>query len=99
MPGSTPASASPSDAASARGAGAPGAPGAPAGSGVVGAGPSTARRLGRQRGAMVGLGILLLLVVIALAAPWLSRRDPIRTSPREALRPPGAAHPLGTDQF
>jgi len=67
--------------------------------GVPSAGPSTARRLGRQRGAMVGLVVLVALVLLALAAPWLSPRDPIRTAPREALRPPGATHVLGTDQF
>jgi peptide/nickel transport system permease protein len=36
---------------------------------------------------------------MAVGAPWLSARDPIRTAPREALQPPGARFVLGSDQF
>ncbi len=53
----------------------------------------------RHRGALVGLAILATLAVLAVAAPWLSARDPIRTAPREALQPPGARFVLGSDQF
>ena len=53
----------------------------------------------RQRGALIGLAILATLAVLAVAAPWLSARDPIRTAPREALQPPGARFVLGSDQF
>jgi peptide/nickel transport system permease protein len=56
-------------------------------------------RLARQRGAAVGLVILGALAAMALGAPWLSPRDPIRTAPREALQPPGARFVLGSDQF
>jgi peptide/nickel transport system permease protein len=59
---------------------------------------STSRLL-RHRGALVGLAILAGLVVLAAAAPWLSPRDPIRTAPRDALRPPGPTFPLGSDQY
>ena len=62
-------------------------------------GSASARRLGRHRGAQVGLAILGLLAVLAIAAPWLSPRDPIRTAPREALQPPGRPFPLGSDQY
>ncbi len=48
---------------------------------------------------MVGFAILGLLVLLAVAAPWLSPRDPIRTAPRDALQPPGATFPLGSDQY
>jgi peptide/nickel transport system permease protein len=58
-----------------------------------------ARRLARQRGAMVGAVILAVLAVMAVGAPRLASRDPIRTAPREALQPPGARYLLGTDQF
>jgi peptide/nickel transport system permease protein len=58
-----------------------------------------ARRLARQRGAMVGAAILAVLAVMAVGAPGLASRDPIRTAPREALQPPGARYLLGTDQF
>ena len=53
----------------------------------------------RQRGALIGLAILALLATAAVAAPWLSARDPIRTAPREALQPPGGRFMLGSDQF
>ena len=58
-----------------------------------------ARRLARQRGAMLGGVVLAVLVLIAAGAPWLAARDPIRTAPREALVPPGGRYLLGTDQF
>src|SRR5262245_9492695 len=64
-----------------------------------GAGPGVARRFSRQRGAMLGAGILAVLAILAVGAPWWSPGDPIRTAAREALKPPGASHLFGTDQF
>jgi peptide/nickel transport system permease protein len=55
--------------------------------------------LGRQRGAVVGLVILGSLALMALGAPWLSPRDPIKTAARDALQPPGPRFVLGSDQF
>jgi peptide/nickel transport system permease protein len=60
---------------------------------------SLGRRLARQRGAVVGVLILATLTALALGAPWLSPRDPIRTAPRDALQPPGSRYLLGSDQF
>ncbi len=60
---------------------------------------SAATGLARHRGALIGLLILAALAAMAVAAPWLSARDPIRTAPREALQPPGARFVLGSDQF
>jgi len=60
---------------------------------------SAAAGLARHRGALIGLLILAALAAMAVAAPWLSARDPIRTAPREALQPPGARFVLGSDQF
>jgi peptide/nickel transport system permease protein len=57
------------------------------------------RRLLRQRAAVAGLVVLALLAGIALLAPWLSPRDPIKTAPREALQGPGTRYLLGSDQF
>jgi peptide/nickel transport system permease protein len=48
---------------------------------------------------VLGLAILGALALMALAAPWLSPRDPIKTSPREALQGPGLRFLLGSDQF
>ena len=60
---------------------------------------SAAAGLVRQRGALIGLVILAVLATTAVAAPWLSPRDPIRTAAREALQPPGGRFVLGSDQF
>ncbi len=59
----------------------------------------TAGQLARQRGAMVGLVILGALALMAVGAPWLSTRDPVKTAARDALQPPGARFVLGSDQF
>ena len=61
--------------------------------------PGALRRLLRQRGAVLGMAILAALALMALAAPWLSPRDPIKTSPREALQAPGPRFLLGSDQY
>jgi peptide/nickel transport system permease protein len=60
---------------------------------------SAAAGLVRHRGALIGLVILATLATMAVGAPWLSGRDPIRTAAREALQPPGARFVLGSDQF
>ena len=47
-----------------------------------------------------GLGILLLVAVVALLAPWLAPGDPSALGPAaDRLLPPSAAHPLGTDML
>ena len=57
------------------------------------------RRFLRHRSAMVGLTILLILIVIAIAAPAIAPFDPNKQNLRQALAPPGAEHLLGTDEF
>ena len=57
------------------------------------------QRLLRQPGVVVGAVILLLLIVGAVFAPFLTPYEPAKMSPREALQPPSLAHPLGTDHF
>jgi peptide/nickel transport system permease protein len=42
---------------------------------------------------------MLLMVTIALAAPWISSHDPLRLNPIERLRAPSADHWFGTDEF
>jgi peptide/nickel transport system permease protein len=58
-----------------------------------------AGRLLRQRGAVIGAVILIVLASLAIGAPWLSARDPIKTAPRDALVPPGARYLLGSDHL
>ncbi len=46
-----------------------------------------------------GLTVTVLLVLMAVLAPWLAPRDPAAQSLPERLRPPGAQHWLGTDEL
>ncbi|HXJ80934.1 MAG TPA: ABC transporter permease [Candidatus Methylomirabilis sp.] len=54
---------------------------------------------------MVGVGFVLLVAVIAAAAPWLAPADPLRQALRGRLSPPtldgtdGRAHLFGTDHL
>ena len=50
-----------------------------------------------DRLAVWGLGVILGLAVVAVAAPWLAPYDPLHTNLPEALFPPSASHWLGTD--
>jgi peptide/nickel transport system permease protein len=56
-------------------------------------------RLVRQRSAMIGLLLLILLVGSTLLAPVLNSYEPTDISPAEALQPPSAGHLMGTDQL
>jgi peptide/nickel transport system permease protein len=57
-------------------------------------------RLTRQRPAFV-LGVLLVLIylVVAVAGPQLTLYGPTETNPRATYQPPSAEHPFGTDKF
>ncbi|MBF0374940.1 MAG: D,D-dipeptide ABC transporter permease, partial [Alphaproteobacteria bacterium] len=55
--------------------------------------------LSRNRLAMVGLAIVGGLVVVAALAPWLAPYPPDLTDLGARLRPPSAAHWLGTDEM
>ena len=57
------------------------------------------RRLSRNRLAMVGLGIILLLAIGALAAPALAPYNPTNQALSKILSDPGNEHLLGTDQL
>jgi peptide/nickel transport system permease protein len=49
--------------------------------------------------ALVGLGIVLLLVALALFAPLLSPHSPLEQDLSRRLLPPSAGNPLGTDEL
>ncbi len=55
------------------------------------------RRFRRRRAAVVGLAILLVLVGLAVAAPWLTSEDPTQQQLAQVLLSPSLQHPLGTD--
>ncbi|MYY05486.1 MULTISPECIES: ABC transporter permease [unclassified Streptomyces] len=59
------------------------------------------REYRKHRGGMWGLGCLVLIAVIALAAPQLVGADSqnVTTAPGGALESPSGEFPLGTDQF
>jgi peptide/nickel transport system permease protein len=57
------------------------------------------QRLLRNRSALVGLSVLLVITVVAVAAPLVSPYDPIKTNQRLSLAPPSLDHLMGTDRF
>lgn len=57
------------------------------------------RRLGRSTPFVAGAILLLLVVVVAIAAPVLTPFDPVKMNPPERLQPPSIQHPFGTDQL
>jgi peptide/nickel transport system permease protein len=54
----------------------------------------------RDRTAVAGLVVVLLLCLVALAAPLLAPFDPLQPGPllTERMIPPSGLHPMGTDQ-
>jgi peptide/nickel transport system permease protein len=63
----------------------------------------TWRRLRRQRGALVTLGVFLVICVLTLSSSWICANvlhvDPNRGVLTERFEPPSAQHWLGTDDF
>ena len=57
------------------------------------------RRLLRHPGTRLGGTLLAVIVVAAIAAPTLTRYDPVGIAPALRLQGPSAAHPLGTDIY
>lgn len=57
------------------------------------------RRFARNRAALVGLALVVVLVAAALLAPVLAPYAPDAQNLRARLRPPSQAHWFGTDEF
>ena len=57
------------------------------------------RRFRRNRLAMVGLVIVMLIVTAAALAPWLAPQDPAKQSLIEKRARPGGKYVLGADEF
>src|SRR5690242_19652614 len=57
------------------------------------------RRFARNRLALVGLLIIALEIVCALAAPLISPYDPLDQKLDQLTQPEGAAHLMGTDEL
>ena len=57
------------------------------------------RRLARRKGAMVGLALLFLFILLAVCAPWISPYDPLATSWSAVRKAPSMQHWFGTDDI
>src|SRR6187549_367777 len=57
------------------------------------------RRLSARPSAMVGLGVVVFFVLLAIFAPWIAPYDPIATSWSAIRKAPSAAHWFGTDEI
>jgi peptide/nickel transport system permease protein len=53
----------------------------------------------RNRAAMAGAAIVLVMVVVAVLAPWLAPFDPVQASFMSVRRAPDAVHWFGTDEL
>ena len=56
------------------------------------------RRLVKRRGAMLGLGIIFVFIMVALLAPLIAPYDPIQQSWSTIRKPPSLEHWFGTDE-
>jgi len=57
------------------------------------------KRFVRNRMAVTGGLVVLLLFIVSLAAPWLAPYDPLAINLQEILAPPSSQHWCGTDQL
>lgn len=56
-------------------------------------------RLLHNRGALLGLVILLALILAAIFAPLITHYPPVQLNPLDRLKPPSLVHWFGTDAF
>jgi len=57
------------------------------------------RRLLRRRGAVVGMAVIAVFVLLALLAPFIAPYDPVATNWGLVRKPASAAHWFGTDEL
>ena len=55
-------------------------------------------RLRRRKGAMIALGVLLLITLAAIFAPWIAPYDPAKQSWSAVRKAPSALYWFGTDE-
>jgi peptide/nickel transport system permease protein len=58
-----------------------------------------AHRLKKHKLALVGGGVILIICLMAVLAPWLAPHDPLSQNLPHRLLPPGGGYPLGTDNL
>jgi peptide/nickel transport system permease protein len=57
------------------------------------------RRIRKDKGAVAGTGIIVILVFLAALGRFISPYDPNEQNYDDMLSPPSLSHPLGTDQY
>ena len=57
------------------------------------------KRLSRQKGAMLGLAIVIVMLVLAVLSPWIIPYPYEELNVKEAFQTPSAAHLFGTDNL
>jgi peptide/nickel transport system permease protein len=57
------------------------------------------RRVVKRKGAMIGLGMIALFILLAVFAPLVAPYDPVATSWALVRKPPSMAHWFGTDDL
>jgi peptide/nickel transport system permease protein len=57
------------------------------------------RRYARNRMALAGLWVVMLVIVLAAFAPWIAPASPIKADFVNTLKPPTPDHPMGTDDL
>lgn len=57
------------------------------------------RRYARNRLALIGLWVVILIIGTAVFAPWIAPDNPIRTNFENLLKPPTSGHLMGTDDL
>ncbi len=57
------------------------------------------RRYARNRLALIGLWVVLLIIGLAIFAPWIAPHNPIKTNFENLLKPPASTHIMGTDDL
>ncbi|MCL6477348.1 MAG: nickel ABC transporter permease subunit NikC [Peptococcaceae bacterium] len=56
-------------------------------------------RLAKDKLALAGLVIVILIILVGVFAPYLMPNDPVKVSLDQRLAPPSSAYPLGTDHL
>ena len=57
------------------------------------------RRLARNRAALAGFTVFVLIILMAICAPVIAPHSPIKLNVTDSLLPPGGQYVMGTDSF
>jgi peptide/nickel transport system permease protein len=57
------------------------------------------RHLVKRKAAIIGLGVVVFFIALAILAPLVSPYDPIATNWAAVRKPPSVPHPFGTDEI